>query len=71
MDIRDYRPEINGPIDFNMITHVCVCGSDLFRLVVGFDEFEISTYSTDMECIECGCRWKAPTPIDHPEYVPE
>ena len=50
------------------ITHVCVCGSTLWHLVVSFEDYEISAYSTDMRCLECGSRAKAPTPIDHPDY---
>ena len=73
MDIRDYRGAGygNGFDLSDTIIHTCPCGSDLFRLVVSFDNYEIAAYSTDMECIECGTRAKAPTPIDHPEYQGE
>lgn len=70
MDIRDYRGAGygNGFDLSDTVIHVCPCGSNLFRLVVSFDDYEIATYSTDMECIECGTRAKAPTPIDKPGY---
>ena len=73
MDIRDYRGAGYGEgFDLgNTITHVCPCGGELWRVVVSFDNYEIATYSTDMECIECGTRAKAPTPIDHPDYRKE
>ena len=72
MDIRDYEGAWpNTGLDMHdTIMHTCVCGSNLWRVVVSFDNYEIATYATDMECLECGTRAKAPTPIDHPEYDP-
>lgn len=73
MDIRDYRGAGFGE-GFDLsdtITHVCPCGSELWRVVVTFEDYEIATYFTDMECIECGTRAKAPTPIDKPGYTRE
>lgn len=73
MNITDYEGSWSGPgIDLSdTIVHVCVCGSELFHLVVSFDDYEISAYSTDMECLECKAKCKAPTPIDKPGYKPE
>ena len=45
-------------------SHICVCGSDLWRVIVMFDDFEIGTYFLDMECFSCGTRATAPTPED-------
>lgn len=70
IDIRDYKGAWPGTgMDLSdQILHVCVCGGNLWRLVVSFEDYEIATYSTDMECLECGTRAKAPTPIDKPGY---
>jgi hypothetical protein len=48
--------------------HECICGSDLWKVIVHFEDYEIATYMLDMECVYCGTRAKAPTPIDHPDY---
>lgn len=64
MDIRDYRGD-GQPMDLgDTVIHQCPCGSNLFRLAVTFENYEIAAYSLDMECIECGTRAKAPTPLD-------
>lgn len=64
MDIRDYHKD--GGLDLSdVITSVCVCGCNLFRTVVAFDEdYELVLYFTDGECLECGTRVKLPTPLD-------
>ena len=73
MNVLDYKGAWpNTGLDLSdTITHVCTCGSNLWHIVVSFDDYEIATYSTDMECLECGTRAKAPTPIDKPGYKPE
>lgn len=68
MDIRDYTGTGQGIDLSDTVLHECVCGGRAFRLVVTFDNYEIATYSTDMECLECNTRCKAPTPIDRPTY---
>jgi hypothetical protein len=55
------------PMDLDTITHQCVCGSVLWKVLVTFDDFEIATYSLDMYCAECGAKAIAPTPLDRPE----
>ena len=45
-------------------THECICGSRVFNLPVSFQDFEISTYYLDMQCVECGSIYTAPTPLD-------
>jgi len=60
MDIRDMGP-----------THVCICGSVMWRVNVIFHHYEIGVYMLDMECALCGTLAKAPTLADKPEdYVP-
>jgi len=54
-------------IDLDTITHVCYCGSRLWKVYVMFEDYEISLYLTKMECAECGSIAIAPTPIDRPE----
>lgn len=73
MDIRDYKGAWPGTgLDMSeQILHECVCGSNMWRLIVTFDDYEIASYALDMECFECGTRAKAPTPIDKPGYTPE
>lgn len=73
MNILDYGGAWPGTgIDMSdTITHVCACGSELFTVIVSFDDYEIATYSTDMKCLECGTLCKAPTPIDKPGYKPD
>lgn len=72
-DIRDYEGAWPGTgMDLSdMVLHTCVCGSNLFRVVVSFEDYEIATYCTDMECLECQTRCKAPTPLDNPDYEGE
>lgn len=53
-------------IDLGMVTHVCICGSCLWKILVTFDDFEIATYSLDMYCAECGAKAIAPTELDRP-----
>jgi hypothetical protein len=70
MSILDFKQENPGP-SFDMsgiILHECVCGSDMWKVVVTFEDYEIAGYLLDMECFHCGTRATAPTPIDHPEY---
>lgn len=45
-------------------THECICGSNVWRVGAIFQDFEISSYYLDMECMECGTYATAPTPLD-------
>lgn len=69
MDIRDFEGTGQSMDLSDTIVHVCPCGSHLFKIVASFDNYEIATYSTDGECLECGTRVKVPTPIDNPDYI--
>jgi hypothetical protein len=66
MNVRDAVGDYSHAIDFgDLISPVCLaCGGDLLRIVVTFDNQEIAAYFTDAECIQCGSRFKCPTPID-------
>lgn len=56
------------PLDLGMVTHVCVCGCDTWKILASFDDYEISTYSVEMYCVSCGNKAIAPTLLDHPDY---
>ncbi len=45
-------------------THVCPCGSRLFKVGCMFEDNEISLWFTDAECADCGALLTAPTPAD-------
>jgi hypothetical protein len=70
MNLLDFEPNSDLPqFDLSgIIMHECICGSDMWRVVVSFEDYEISSYMLDMECFHCGTRAKAPTPIDNPDY---
>jgi len=64
-NIIDCVPDLTQAVDYRpMITHECVCGSALFRVICSFENHEIATYFLDMECIICGSRYNAPTLVD-------
>jgi hypothetical protein len=54
-------------MDLDVVTHVCVCGSDVWNVLVKFEDYEISWYTITMYCANCGSKAKAPTPVDRPE----
>jgi hypothetical protein len=45
-------------------THECICGSNIWSVKAIFQDFEISSYFLDMQCLECGTLATAPTPLD-------
>jgi len=48
-------------IDTGIITHTCPCSSTAWKIDwVQFEDYEISSYSLNMTCFECGT--KAVTP---------
>lgn len=70
MNIHDYTGESTLGMDLSdTVVHVCPCGNNVFKIFASFDDYEIATYSTDGECIECHTVVKVPTPIDRPGYV--
>ena len=64
--VLDIQPE--GPrFDLSdIVMHECICGSNLWRVICAFENYEIATYFEDMECVMCGTRAQAPTPLDAP-----
>jgi hypothetical protein len=61
-------PDSSTAFDFRpAILHQCVCGGTMWKLVVSFENYEISQYLLDMQCLNCGSMAIAPTPIDNPE----
>lgn len=54
-------------IDLGVVTHECPCGSNLWKILVTFEEYEIATYSLEMYCAMCGNKAKTPTPLDIPD----
>jgi hypothetical protein len=46
-------------------THVCPCGSKLFKVNCIFHEGEIAMWFTDAECALCGAEVTVPTPEDY------
>lgn len=55
-------------LDLGMVTHICPCGEDTWKILVSFEEYEIASYSLDMYCISCGNKAIAPTILDDPNY---
>lgn len=48
-------------------THECVCGNNVFHLLVWFEENEVAGYFTEMVCAFCGSLQRAPTLADEQE----
>lgn len=57
-------------IDLGVITHECICGSNMWKCLVSFEDFKVSAYATTMYCYVCGAKAIAPTEIDDPNYEP-
>ena len=68
MNVQDFKPSGTGFDLSGIIMHECLCGSDLWRVVVTFEDYKIASYMLDMECVYCGTRATAPTEIDDPDY---
>jgi hypothetical protein len=54
-------------MNLDMVTHVCACGGNMWKIWAIFQDYEIAAYGLDMECMDCGSRAKAPTPLDRPD----
>ena len=54
-------------IDLDTVTHQCVCGSKIWKLLAAFEDYELAWYSITMYCASCGAKALAPTPLDRPE----
>jgi hypothetical protein len=66
LSILDVEPE--GPrFDLTgIVTHECMCGSNLWHIVATFEDYDIAMYFEDMQCVACGTRAQAPCPLDDP-----
>lgn len=58
-------------MNWGVPTHKCHCGCEQFKVWASFEDYEISAYSLEMFCLDCGDQYATPTPIDHPDYVKE
>ena len=45
-------------------THQCVCGSVIWNIKGSFENYEISQYFLEIQCVSCGSLATAPTPLD-------
>lgn len=72
MDIFDYQADPPQALDLTNLgpQHQCVCGNNLFNVIVAFDDFQVAQYSTLGVCIDCGAKLRMPTEIDRPGYTP-
>ena len=63
MNIRDLPVDYSQSIDFgDLISHECpLCGSNMLKVIVWFQDNVVSGYMTDAECLGCGSRFHAPT----------
>jgi hypothetical protein len=51
-------------------SHECLnCGSDTFKILVKFEDYEIAWYTTSGYCAACGAEVTVPTPLDNPLEV--
>lgn len=49
-------------------TNECLCcGSNVFIIKAAFEDYEITGYYLDAECMVCGSPLTAPCPVDRPD----
>jgi hypothetical protein len=66
-EIKDlFKKDYSKAMDLrgNPIGDFCLCGSELFTVIVAFENGEIAFYFLDGECVNCGSLVTLPTPID-------
>ena len=58
-------PEVTGA-DLRGLgpVHVCSCGSQVFNVMVSFEDYEIVWYFLDATCVNCGNLVVGPCPAD-------
>ena len=58
-------PEVTGA-DLRALgpVHVCTCGSQVFNVMVSFEDYEIVWYFLDATCTNCGNLVVVPCPAD-------
>lgn len=53
-------------------THECFnCGSNLFKIIATFENYEIAMYLIEAQCAMCDSELTAPTLPDHPFWNKE
>jgi hypothetical protein len=66
LSILDVEPEGPSYDLTGIVTHECMCGSNLWHIVATFEDYDIAMYFEDMQCVACGSRAQAPCPLDDP-----
>lgn len=55
-----------------IMTHTCFnCGSNIFKIRVTFDDYEIGLMWPDGQCVMCHSTVSVPVPWEHPNWDPE
>lgn len=55
-----------------IVTHTCFnCGSNIFKIRVTFDDYEIGLMWPDGECVMCHSTVSVPVPWQHPNWDEE
>ena len=49
-------------------THVCSCGCNVFKSLIAFDDYEISWWYLEGECLNCDAKVILPCPVDKPGF---
>lgn len=61
--INELKPDYSAAMDLRgEPSEVCVCGCFIWNLKVTWDDGEMASYFTDMECAQCGSLATAPMP---------
>lgn len=62
---KDTLPEPSGA-DLRSLgpIHVCTCGSQVFNVMVSFEDYEIVWYFLDATCVNCGNLVVVPCLVD-------
>lgn len=51
-------------------SHECAfCGSDMFKILAKFEDYELVWYTTSAYCFNCEAPVTVPTPADRPEGI--
>ena len=49
-------------------THICVCGCNVFKGLMAFEDYELSWWYLEGECLNCDAKVILPCPVDKPGY---
>lgn len=67
--ISELRPTYENAMDLRgEPLHVCVCGCFVWNVKCSFEDYEMVSYFSDMECASCGSLATAPAPWEKPGY---